>query len=359
MSKHKTIIILRGRDSGQAYVPGVEALAGACVLQWARRIGIQDRSVLVCDDPFLLSEAERMGFRTRKTAPRDVWDTIDEIAKQMGATHVIECPINMPFREDWLLQEVEEALDKFPGSIVETASELTGVPGSMEPDGCLVGRRGMWRPRSDSPTILVKHNAACRKTILTHGDLLGARHWMELANDVGQYPMMPQFLGSVAIVGGSDSIIGSKAGGDIDWGNTVIRLDVRRGDIVDFGERCDYIFSQDPEKINRMSEVWTEAKIVSSEWPIPTILSSVCTLGVNPEILNLARGTSGIRDHISTGFRAVFWALANGAKVVGLAGFGGRKHQGSIKSDYDKIWRDAEDAALDRLAGEGLVQWLD
>lgn len=359
MTKQKTIIILRGRDGGQSFIPGVESLAGCRVLQWARRIGIQDRSVLITDDPLLLTEAQRMGFHIRQTSPRDVWAEITQIAQEMGAKYVIECPINMPFREAWLLEEVESVMLSSHGSRVETASELPGVPGSLKPDGCLVGYPVKWSPSSDSPTVFVRHHAACQRTILTHGDLLGARHWQELADEVAQYPRISKILGTVAIIGGSDSILGSKAGTKIDACNSVVRLHDRREDSVDFGELCDFIFSQDPETINRANDIWPTAKIVSSEWPMPTILRTACTLGVTPDILNSARGTSGIRDYISSGFRAVFWALTNGAKTVLLAGFGGSKHQGSIKADYDKIWRDAENTALDHLAEKGLVQWLD
>ena len=357
----KTIVILRGRDKGQPFVPGAEAFAGLCVLAWAQRIGIQERAVLVCDDPVLLSEARRMGFRVSKTEPAEVWDAIEKIAHELGADNVVECPLHMPFREDWLLEEVEAALEKEPSARVETVSELPGEPGRVEPDGCLVGRSLVWEFRHSVPSVFVRHHGVCNRRIVTHVDLCGARFLRLLEDEIGsRYPRLAPLSGRAAVVGGSDSIVGSKAGREIDAADAVIRVHGARSfSVEDSGDTCTYIFGHDVDRINDAAERWEEAKIVSSQWPMPAVFRTVSTLGVTPEILNSARGMTGIRDMISTGFIAVMWALCNGAEHVLIAGFGGCDHRGAIKDDYDKIWRDAEDDALDRLAREGLVTWLD
>lgn len=326
------------------------------MLEWIRRVGAQARTFLFRPDPVLAADAQRMGIK--------VWDpdevfSIGSLVRAEGGDAYIVAPLNMPFREDWLLDEVEAAMASHPGCRVETASELSKVPGSMEPDGCLEGRPVALDYSADTADVFVPHHGACRREMVTLGDIFDARYWRALSEEVGRYPRLAGLSGTVAVVGGSDSAVGSGAGRDIDACEAVIRVHGQSGDLLDYGQRCDYIFSDDPEQINAAASVWPEAQIVAATWPMPPILKTVCTLGVTPGVLNSARATSGLRDCTSTGFRAVFWALANGADKVLLAGFGGSDHRGTIQDDFDKIWRDYEDAALDRLAKEGLVQWLD
>lgn len=359
MSKHKTIIILRGHILQRQQICGVEALSGGCVLEWIRRIGAQDRTIMVNDDPVLVTDAQRMGIRVRKAPRVEVDNAISALLREMGMTRHIECPLYMPYREDWLLQAVDDAIEANPGKYIATCSPSAFIPGDYYIDDALSVLPGSSPQKYGEEAVLVRHHREASEEILTPGDLLGARYWRDLADEVGQYPRLPENLGIVAIVGGSDSIIGSKAGEKIDACDSIVRIHDCSGSIEDFGETCDFIFGHDPERINRATEAWPMAKIVASGWPMPPILRGISSLGVTPGILNLARALTGIRDHVSTGMQAVMWALTHGASTVAIAGFGGYDHRGTIKSDYDKIWRDAEDAALDRLAGEGLVQWLD
>lgn len=329
-------------------------------LKWVERNKLAGRTAIIGDNPEALAMAREMGFASVIDAPRnghahDILQAADTLG-DLAADGIVLAQVTSPYRESWLLGDVVASMESNPDKITRVCSRLTPDTGALHgfPRAILERIRHGQTDINQYPSVFVEQNQDNALDIDYPHELVDIRRhaWkVEQADKMHRPVKLPE---EVVIIGSNASLKDKALGNEIDSHQCVIRVNHLHAELThDVGTKTNYHFSKYPHLLEK-----SPAKIrVSADANFNTLAYRIAAHAVTPSIQTLF---AAINDRfISTGLKALIWALHNGANTCHLYGFGNGGEPDKIDIETgladSSPWVESENAILSKLQTEGLV----